>query len=171
MEVTPIFSQNNLNCTKHKYEKFLQPERVSIATFFGPITFGKVPLLAFKEVDGQLLIAATGSIHSVDPDRIILKKIILTGTPFKIFKRHCVVRDMFFFPDDIKWFKPVELTTKHGRVGHMLESLGTHGYFKAVFDGAVQQSDTVCLNLYKRIFPVWTRGTLGDLIELKQMQI
>ncbi len=32
---------------------------------------------------------------------------------------------------------------------------GTHGGFKALFDGPVQQREVVCMNLYKRVFPKW----------------
>jgi len=31
---------------------------------------------------------------------------------------------VFFFIEDILWFKPVELRTKHGRRGHIKEPLG-----------------------------------------------
>ncbi|KAJ3654814.1 hypothetical protein Zmor_013973 [Zophobas morio] len=151
----PIFSQHT-NGQKHKFERFFQPESTVVATFFGRIQFPPSPVLCYKEEGGQLTLVATGSLLSCNPDRIILKRIVLSGHPFKIYKRSAVIRFLFFNREDIIYFKPCKLRTKMGRSGHIKEPLGTHGHIKCVFDGQLKSQDTVLLNLYKRIFPKWT---------------
>jgi pre-rRNA-processing protein TSR1 len=94
-----------------------------------------------------------GSSLPPDPTRIIAKRLILTGHPLKIHKKTATIRYMFFNRDDVEYFKTVELRTKFGRIGHVQEALGTHGYFKAHFDGPIQGMDTICMSLYKRQFP------------------
>ncbi|KYQ90662.1 hypothetical protein DLAC_09296 [Tieghemostelium lacteum] len=156
-ECQPIYSVSAPNCDKQKFEKYLFPGRNSIATIYGPITFPPAPLMIFKDKECSQLIA-TGYLSSVNPDRIICKRIILTGEIAKsISKKFVTVRDMFYYTEDIQWFKKVELYTKLGRMGHIKESLGTHGRMKCLFDGTMNQQDTICMNLYKRVFPKWIK--------------
>ncbi|XP_066992121.2 pre-rRNA-processing protein TSR1 homolog [Anabrus simplex] len=152
----PIFSQHT-NGSKHKYERYFQPDATVVASMFAPIMFPPCSVIAFKEKeDGTQDLVATGSVLSVNPDRIVAKRVVLSGHPFKVHKRSAVVRFMFFNREDIDWFKPVELRTKYGRRGHIREPLGTHGHMKCVFDGQLKSQDTVLMCLYKRVFPKWT---------------
>lgn len=163
-EARPVFSQINLNCDKHKYERFLRQDRFTAASVYGPTTFQPSPVLVFKEVPAKggvgkrTVLVATGTLLGVDPDRIVLKKIVLTGYPIRVRKRKAVVKHMFHRPGDVKWFKPAELVTKYGLTGHIKEPVGTHGLMKVIFNKAVKQNDTVCLNLYKRVYPKMVAG-------------
>jgi pre-rRNA-processing protein TSR1 len=120
---------------KHKFERFLHPGRFVVASIFAPISFPPLPLLVFKEATlgdrrgaaGAATLVASGSLRSVDPDRIVLKKITLSGYPHRVSKRKAVVRFMFHNPEDVRWFKPLELWTKYGRRGRIREPVGTHG--------------------------------------------
>ncbi|GKY94253.1 hypothetical protein MPSEU_000391100 [Mayamaea pseudoterrestris] len=150
----PVFSQNNLNCDKHKYERFM-PTRGAFfaASVFGPVTYTPCPVLVFREGENGRQLVAIGSMIGADADRIAVKRIVLTGFPVRVQKRWATVKYMFYNPDDVKWFKPAGLYTKHGLQGNIEESVGEHGTMKCLFNAPIKQHDTVCLPLYKRIFP------------------
>ncbi|XP_014487842.1 PREDICTED: pre-rRNA-processing protein TSR1 homolog [Dinoponera quadriceps] len=152
----PIFSQHT-NGTKHKYERYFHPDSTIVASMYAPIIFPPCPTLCYiEDKNGKLELIATGSVLSCNPDRIVVKRAVLSGHPYKVNKKSAVVRFMFFYREDIEWFKPVELRTKYGRRGHIKESLGTHGHMKCVFNGQLKSQDTILMNLYKRVFPKWT---------------
>lgn len=183
--INPIYSTytrggpNNV----HKFERFLHADRTSMATIYAPIQFGPAPIMMFDYStqpqwdisSGRPLtpLVATGSLLEPQPLRVIAKRIVLTGHPFKIHKRGAVIRFMFYSPADVDYFKPVQLHTKYGRVGHIKESLGTHGYMKCQFDQGIKQHDTVCMNLYKRVFPKWTTRLFvrGEDNEVEEMEM
>jgi len=160
----PTFSQNNLNCDKHKFERFMPVGGAFFAaSVFGPVTYTPCPVMVFRECDGssedgssnvqRKELVATGSMIGADADRIIVKRIVLTGYPVRVHKRHATVKYMFYNPEDVKWFKPAGLYTKHGLQGNIVESVGDHGTMKCLFNAPIMQHDTVCLPLYKRLFP------------------
>jgi len=142
------------------------PTTSSVATIFGPTMFLPTPLLIFKRVDPNedlentvpvdgLILVGSGSLLSVDPDRLNIKKITLTGEPFKVLKRKAVIRRMFHNAEDIQWFRPVELRTRLGHTGNILESIGTHGHMRCLFEAQLKQHDVIMMNLYKRVYPDW----------------
>ncbi|KAJ6096436.1 Ribosome biogenesis protein tsr1 [Penicillium sp. IBT 16267x] len=174
MVVNPIFSSaDNTPNNVHKFDRFMHPGRSAIATWIGPMTWGAVPVLVFKakqaEEDPEVLDSAddkqeplsldhleligTGTVVPPDPARVIAKRAILAGHPYKIHKNVVTVRYMFFNSEDVAWFKALQLWTRRGRSGYIKESLGTHGYFKATFDAKINPQDSVGISLYKRVFP------------------
>ncbi|XP_057570308.1 pre-rRNA-processing protein TSR1 homolog isoform X1 [Hippopotamus amphibius kiboko] len=155
-QASPLFSQHTA-ADKHKFQRFLTADTALVVTVYAPITFPPASVLLFKQnSNGMHSLIATGHLLSVDPDRMVIKRVVLSGHPFKIFTKMAVVRYMFFNREDVLWFKPVELRTKWGRRGHIKEPLGTHGHMKCSFDGKLKSQDTVLMNLYKRVFPKWT---------------
>ncbi|KAL3474985.1 hypothetical protein BJX99DRAFT_169999 [Aspergillus californicus] len=174
--VNPVFSSaDNTPNNVHKYDRFLHPGRSAMATWVGPLTWGSVPVLVFKarkEQDPEVLddsaeqessstdldldnltLIGTGTVVAPDQSRVVAKRAIITGHPYKIHKRVVTVRYMFFNQEDIHWFKALQLWTRRGRSGFIKESLGTHGYFKATFDAKINPQDSVGISLYKRVFP------------------
>lgn len=107
----------------------------------------------------SLSLVGTGQVLPPNPLTIILKRIMLTGYPLKVHKKRAVVRHMFFDPEDIKYFRPIELHTKQGLRGHIKDSLGTHGLMKCIFNDFLKHDDTICMPLFKRIYPKWFAGT------------
>ncbi|KAF1963207.1 DUF663-domain-containing protein [Byssothecium circinans] len=174
MVINPLFSQaGNTPNNVHKFDRFLHPGQSANASFIGPLTWGNVPVLYFQRTTSapsannmdsnvqpsessptsSIRLIATGTSLPPSINRVIAKRIILTGHPYKINKRIVTVRYMFFNDKDVKWFKSLPLWTRRGRSGFIKESLGTHGYFKATFDGKINPMDSVAVSLYKRVWP------------------
>ncbi|TVY80311.1 Ribosome biogenesis protein tsr1, partial [Lachnellula suecica] len=178
--IKPLFSEGgNTSNDVHKFDRFLHPGRSAIATFVAPLTWGSVPALFFKPTEAgsetALTLLGTGTSLPPSSSRVIAKRIILTGHPYKIHKKLVTIRYMFFNREDVEWFKALQLWTKRGRSGYIKESLGTHGYFKATFDGKINPQDAVGVSLYKRMWPrtakVWSPSSVvaagddGDAME------
>ena len=144
-------------------ERFFHPGRYTTASFYSRIMYPPAPVLMFPAPaqgtgtcageDGVIVpVVAVGSLTAVDPDRLLLKRVILTGTAVSCRGREAVVHAMFETPADVEYFKPVALWTKRGLAGHIKQSHGLHGHMVCEFDHDVTQSDTVCMSLYKRQF-------------------
>ena len=164
--INPIFSQSgNTPNNVHKFLRYLHPGQTAIASFIAPITWGAVPALFFQpsvSMPGTpLSLIATGTSLPASTSRVIAKRVILTGHPYKIHKKLVTIRYMFFNKEDVQWFKALPLWTKRGRSGFIKESLGTHGYFKATFDGKINPQDAIGVSLYKRVWPREARPWSG----------
>lgn len=178
--VNPILSQPGTTPNDvHKSCRYIHPGQSAVATFMGPVTWGAVPVLFFKRSSPETLqsedgpnigltLIGTGTALPPSTSRVVAKRVILTGHPFHIHKRIVTIRYMFFNREDVEWFKAMPLWTKRGRSGFFKEPLGTHGYFKATFDGRINPQDAVGVSLYKRVFPRDARSIQGRLLEAEE---
>ncbi|RZC55030.1 hypothetical protein C5167_013892 [Papaver somniferum] len=174
----PIFSSDAIRSGNHKSERFLHPGRFSMASVYAPVSFPPLPLIVFKQGDVEPTVAAVdhplqqmahaeikprmtridGPPSETYPANQTHFAMSSRGThsqicyPLRVQKSKATVRYMFHHPRDITWFKKVELWTKCGRRGRVKEAVGS---MKCLFNGVVQQHDTVCMNLYKRVYPKW----------------
>ncbi|PHH63135.1 hypothetical protein CDD81_6286 [Ophiocordyceps australis] len=159
--IKPVFSQSGSTPNDvHKYCRYLHPGQSAIATVMGPVTWGSVPVIFFKQGVAEtgaaspgLELVGTGTALPPSTSRVVAKRVILTGHPYHIHKKIVTVRYMFFSREDVEWFKALPLWTRRGRSGYIKEPLGTHGYFKATFDGRINPQDAVGVSLYKRVWP------------------
>ena len=178
--INPVLSQSGSTPNDvHKYCRYLHPGQSAIATFMGPVTWGAVPVLFFKRTSPEtaqseegphigLSLVGTGTALPPSTSRVIAKRVILTGLPYHIHKRIVTIRYMFFKREDVEWFKAMPLWSKRGRSGYFKEPLGTHGYFKATFDGHINPQDTIGVSLYKRVWPRNAVPVQGPLLEVEE---
>ena len=152
--VRPIWSEHS-NAPLHRMLRSVEEGQTVVGTVYLPVHFQPCPVILCRPGDASVVVA-TGSVLGPDPSRIVLKRVTLTGLPFRINNRHVVARFMFTNPRDVNWFRPVELVTRSGCRGHIKESLGTHGYMKCLFDRPIGHDERIAMHLYKRVFPKWT---------------
>eukprot|EP00998_Keelungia_sp_KM082_P002450 NODE_129_length_2556_cov_58.613833_g125_i0.p1 GENE.NODE_129_length_2556_cov_58.613833_g125_i0~~NODE_129_length_2556_cov_58.613833_g125_i0.p1 ORF type:complete len:834 (+),score=224.09 NODE_129_length_2556_cov_58.613833_g125_i0:376-2502(+) len=158
---------------KHRMLRFFHPdEKWAVGSIYGPVCYPPMPVLAFKTPqagDPQPKLVAWGSVIDCEPNRMTLKRVVITGYPYKIHKRQAVIKFMFYNADDVKYFKPVHVYTKYGHQGHIKEAIGTHGVMKVQFSNGIQAHDTICMDLWKRVFPKWTTVQPSLVPRIQQM--
>lgn len=154
-EVNPIFSSIYTNSDQFKYQKKVSSDsNWHLLSFYGQTYFPPQNVIVFHQNDhGKIELAMIGTAILPDPFKVILKRVVLTGYPIKAKNKRAIIRCMFYTPEDVKYYIKNEVYTKRGLKGKIQESLGTHGLMKCVFNDIIRQSETVCMNLYKRVFP------------------
>ena len=147
-----IFTSPDRMGNKYKVLRWVDAASTVIGSFYGYVTYKPSMVLVFMNVDGNDELVATGVTENVQPGRVIIERVLLTGIPIKIGKRKATIKGLFTIPSDAKWFKPIELYTKHGISGNILCSLGEKGLVKCLFEQQLKSNDVVILALYRRVF-------------------
>jgi len=94
-QTVPVYGMRDPS-RRCRFLKYTPEHMHCLATFWGPITPPNTGMLAFSSTSkASFRIAATGVVLEADQSMTIVKKLKLTGTPYKIFKNTAFVKDMF----------------------------------------------------------------------------
>ncbi|KAJ6661649.1 hypothetical protein lerEdw1_013888 [Lerista edwardsae] len=135
--------------------------------FSGPITPQGTGCLAIQSVSGStpdFRIAATGVVLDLDKSIRIVKKLKLTGFPFKIYKNTAFVKGMFNSVLEVAKFEGAAIRTVSGIRGQIKKALRTpEGAFRATFEDKLLMSDIVFMRTW---YPVSTPAFYNPVTSL-----
>ena len=113
---------------------------------------GFLGVQSVSSVNADFRIAASGVVLEMDKATEIVKKLKLTGTPYKIFKNTCFIRGMFSSALECAKFEGAALRTVSGVRGQLKKALTSpDGAFRATFEDRILMSDIVSLRTWSPV--------------------
>ena len=155
-QTLPIYSISDSR-TRNRMLKYTPEHMHCFGTFYGPLVApntGFCCVQSFSNANPSFRIAATGVVLNVDESTEIVKKLKLTGHPYKIFRNTAFIRDMFSSAIEIAKFEGASIKTVSGIRGQIKRALSKpEGHFRATFEDKILMSDIVFLRAWYRIKP------------------
>lgn len=155
-QTMPIYSISDSR-VRNRMLKYTPEHMHCFGTFYGPLiapNSGFACFQSFSSTNPGFRIAATGTVLSVDESTEIVKKLKLTGVPYKIFKNTAFIKDMFNTSLEIAKFEGASIKTVSGIRGQIKRALSKpEGHFRATFEDKILLSDIVFLRAWYPIKP------------------
>ena len=167
-QTLPIYSISDSR-TRNRMLKYTPEHMHCFGTFYGPLiapNTGFCCVQSFSNKNPGFRIAATGVVLNVDESTEIVKKLKLTGHPYKIFRNTAFIRDMFSTSLEIAKFEGASIRTVSGIRGQIKKALSKpEGHYRATFEDKVLMSDIVFLRAWYPIKPHKFYNPVTNLLE------
>lgn len=154
----PIYSTSDSR-TRNRMLKYTPEHMHCFGTFYGPLIAPNTGFCAVQSLSVKnpgFRVSATGVVLSVDQSTEIVKKLKLTGAPYKIFKNTAFIKDMFNSALEVAKFEGASIRTVSGVRGQIKRALSNskaEGRFRATFEDKVLMSDIVFLRAWYPVKP------------------
>ncbi|KAG8422526.1 Glycoside hydrolase 2 (Mannanase, beta-galactosidase) [Metarhizium acridum] len=173
-QTMPIYSTTDSR-TRNRMLKYTPEHMHCFGTMYAPLiapNTGFVCFNSFSPSNAGFRIAATGTVLSVDESTEIVKKLKLTGVPYKIFKNTAFIKDMFNSALEIAKFEGASIKTVSGVRGQIKRALSKpEGHFRATFEDKILLSDIVFLRAWYPIKPHRFYNPATNLIGWQPMRL
>lgn len=167
-QTTPIYSISDSR-TRNRMLKYTPEHMHCFGTFYGPLiapNSGFCCVQSFSNKIAGFRIAATGVVLNVDETTEIVKKLKLTGHPYKIFRNTAFIKDMFSTSLEIAKFEGASIRTVSGIRGQIKRALSKpEGYYRATFEDKILMSDIVFLRAWYPVKPHRFYNPVTNLLE------
>ncbi|KAK5135652.1 hypothetical protein LTR08_004953 [Meristemomyces frigidus] len=167
-QTMPVYSIH-AERVRHRMLKYTPEHMHCMATFYGPLAApntGFCCVQSFSNTNPGFRVAATGVVLNVDEGTEIVKKLKLTGHPYKIFKNTAFVKDMFSTSLEIAKFEGASIKTVSGIRGQIKKALSKpEGCFRATFEDKVLMSDIIFLRAWYPVRPHRFYNPVTNLLE------
>lgn len=169
-QTLPIYSTSDSR-TRNRLLKYTPEHMHCFGTFYGPLVApntGFCCVQSFSNKNPGFRIAATGVVLSVDEHTEIVKKLKLTGFPYKIFKNTAFIKNMFNSSLEVAKFEGAGIRTVSGIRGQIKRALSKpEGCFRATFEDKILMSDIVFLRAWYPIKPHRFYNPVTNLLDME----